>query len=125
VAALRTLEIMEEEGLLANATAMGALLKQGLHDSLGGVTGVKEIRGQGLMLGVELNRPCAEIVSMGLEAGLLTNVTQDSVVRIVPPLIINEAETREMVSRIAGVIKRFLAQSAVVPASDVGKRAAA
>jgi acetylornithine aminotransferase len=111
VAALRTLQIMEEEGLLANATAMGSVLADGLKAALAGVAGVVEVRGQGLMLGLELNRPCSEIVEMALEDGLLTNVTQDSVVRILPPLIINESEAREMVKRLSAVVKRFLAKS--------------
>lgn len=111
VAALRTLQIMEEEGLLANATAMGSVLADGLKAALAGVAGVVEVRGQGLMLGLELNQPCGEIVEMALEDGLLTNVTQDSVVRILPPLIINEAEAREMVKRLSAVVKRFLAKS--------------
>jgi acetylornithine/N-succinyldiaminopimelate aminotransferase len=116
VAALRTLEIMEEEGLLANAAAMGEVIKNGLRDALAGIDGVKEIRGQGLMLGVELNRACAEIVPMGLDIGLLTNVTQDSVVRILPPLIINAAEARELVARLSTVIKQFLATPVKVAA---------
>ena len=110
VAALRTLEIMEEEGLLANATRMGAILKDGFNQALQGVVGVKEVRGMGLMLGIELNRPCADIVALALAAGILTNVTQDSVIRLVPPLIINESEAREIVARLAPVIKAFLAQ---------------
>ena len=110
VAALRTLEIMEEEGLLANATRMGAILKNGFNQALQGVVGVKDVRGMGLMLGIELNRPCADIVSLALAAGILTNVTQDSVIRLVPPLIINESEAREIVARLAPVIKAFLAQ---------------
>ena len=110
VAALRTLEIMEEEGLLANATRMGAILKDGFNQALQGVVGVKEVRGMGLMLGIELNRPCADIVAMALAAGILTNVTQDSVIRLVPPLIIDESEAREIVARLAPVIKAFLAQ---------------
>lgn len=110
VAALRTLEIMEEEGLLANATAMGAIVADGLRAALAGVAGVVEVRGQGLMLGLELNRPCGEIVEMALEDGLLTNVTQDCVIRILPPLIINESEAREMVKRLSAVTKRFLAK---------------
>jgi acetylornithine aminotransferase len=111
VAALRTLQIMEEEGLLANATAMGSVLADGLKAALAGVAGVVEVRGQGLMLGLELNRPCSEIVEMALEDGLLTNVTQDCVIRILPPLIINESEAREMVKRLSAVVKRFLAKS--------------
>jgi acetylornithine/N-succinyldiaminopimelate aminotransferase len=110
VAAMRTLEIMEEEGLLANATRMGAIVKSGFSQALQGVTGVKEIRGMGLMLGIELDRPCGDIVKHALAAGLLTNVTQDSVIRIVPPLIINESEAREIVARLVPVIKAFLAQ---------------
>ena len=109
VAALRTLEIMEEENLLANAHLMGAILKQGLQVGLMGIEGVKEIRGQGLMLGVELNRPCAEIVTMALAAGMLTNVTQGNVLRILPPLIINEAEARDIAQRLSKVVKQFLA----------------
>ncbi len=109
VAALRTLEIMEEEGLLKNATEMGALLKHEFSTALKGVAGVKDIRGAGLMMGIELDRPCADVVKIGLAAGVLTNVTQDCVVRILPPLIINEAEAREIAIRISGAIKSFLA----------------
>ncbi|MFM7459857.1 MAG: aspartate aminotransferase family protein [Burkholderiales bacterium] len=111
VAALRTLQIMEEEGLLANATAMGNVVADGLKAALAGVAGVVEVRGQGLMLGLELNRPCGEIVEMAIEDGLLTNVTQDCVIRILPPLIINEAEAHEMVKRLSTVVKRFLAKA--------------
>ena len=110
VAAMRTLEIMEEEGLLANAANMGAIVKNGFKEALHGVAGVKEIRGLGLMLGIELNRPCGEIVTRALDAGMLTNVTQDSVIRLLPPLIINEVEAREIVARLVPVIKAFLTQ---------------
>ncbi len=116
VAALRTIEIMEEEELLANAANMGAVLKDGFSHALQGVVGVKAVRGMGLMLGVELDRPCGDIVKMALDAGLLTNVTQDSVIRIVPPLIINEAEAREIVARLSSVIKAFLSQPMQVAA---------
>ena len=112
VAALRTLEIMEEEGLLANAAKMGDLMQHEFKSSLAGVGGVKEIRGMGLMMGIELDRPCAGVVKLGLDAGVFTNVTQDSVVRILPPLIINESEVKEIVMRISSAIKSFLAMSA-------------
>jgi acetylornithine aminotransferase len=111
VTSLRTLEIMEEDNLLENATKMGALLQQSLTSALEGVAGVVELRGQGLMLGLELDRPCGEIVGMALANGLLTNVTQDNVVRILPPLIINEAETREIATRLAAVVRAFLAKT--------------
>ena len=109
VAALRTLEIMEEEGLLANATKMGAIVKSGFSQALQGVAGVKEVRGAGLMLGIELDRPCTAIVQLALDAGIFTNVTQENVIRLLPPLIINESEAREIVARLAPVIKAFLA----------------
>ena len=89
---------------------MGAIVKNGFSQALQGVAGVKEIRGMGLMLGIELDRPCGDIVKSALEAGILTNVTQDSVIRLVPPLIINESEAREIVARLAPVIKAFLTQ---------------
>ena len=111
VAALRTLEIMEEEDLLANAVKMGEIMKAEFQRVLAGVAGVKEIRGMGLMMGIELDRPCGDIVNMALESDLFTNVTQDSVIRLLPPLIINEAEAREIVARLAPVIKSFLSQA--------------
>jgi acetylornithine aminotransferase len=111
VAALRTLEIMEEEGLLANAAAMGEIIKSGFQRALADVGGVRQIRGMGLMLGIELDRPAGEIVQMALGAGLLTNVTQDNVIRLLPPLIINEAEAREIVARLAPVIRAFLSRT--------------
>lgn len=112
VASLRTLEIMEEEGLLANAVRMGDIIKSGFQSALAGVPGFREIRGMGLMLGLELDRPCGDIVNMALAANVLTNVTQDSVIRLVPPLIINESEAKEIVARLVPVIKSFLAQPA-------------
>ena len=108
VAALRTLEIMEEEGLLANAATMGAALKAGFAAALANVSGVKDIRGMGLMLGIELDRPCAEVVKMALDGGVLINVTQDRVIRLLPPLIINAAEANELVTRVSAAIKAFL-----------------
>ena len=111
VAALRTLEIMEEEGLIANAIKLGEIMKTEFRKALAGVAGVKEIRGMGLMMGIELDRPCGDIVNMALESGLMTNVTQDSVIRLLPPLIINETEAREIVARLVPVIASFLSQA--------------
>jgi acetylornithine/N-succinyldiaminopimelate aminotransferase len=109
VAALRTLEIMAEEKLLENAARMGDLLKREFTAALTDVAGVKDIRGMGLMMGIELDRPCADVVKIALDHGVFTNVTQDSVVRLLPPLIVNEAEAKEMVVRISKAIKAFLA----------------
>ncbi len=111
-AGIETLRIMEEEGLLENAAAVGAHLKAALERGLAGVDGVTEIRGAGLMLGIELDRPCGVVLTRALEAGLLLSVTADSVVRLVPPLTLSVAEADEIVAILVPVIKTFLAESA-------------
>ena len=108
-AALTTIRVIEEEGLLANAERVGAQIRQHFRDALSGVKGVVDIRGHGLMIGVELDRPCAALVAQGLAAGLLINVTADKVVRFLPPLIFSENDARELVDRVAPLIKDFLA----------------
>jgi acetylornithine aminotransferase len=110
-AGVETLRIMEEDGLLANASAVGATLREGLERELKGVEGVREIRGAGLMIGVELDRPCAALVGLALEAGLLISVTADSVIRIVPPLILSADEAGQIVAILAPLVRTFLAGS--------------
>lgn len=107
-AALATLEIMAQEGLLENAARQGERLKKGLTQALAGVPGVLEIRGQGLMLGIELDRPCAELVTQALEQGLLLNVTSDKVVRLLPPLILTEDQCDQIIALLAPLIRQFL-----------------
>ena len=111
-AGIETLRIMEEEGLLENAATVGAHLKAALERELAGVAGVTEVRGAGLMLGIELDRPCGVVLTRALEAGLLLSVTADSVVRLVPPLTLSVAEADEIVAILVPVIKTFLAESA-------------
>ena len=111
VAAITTLEVIEREGLLANAEAMGAVIQDGLRRELAGVAGVKEIRGMGLMLGIELDRPCGDIVKRALEAGLVVNVTADKVIRLLPPLVIRRNEAELLVEILAPIVKHFLAQA--------------
>ncbi len=108
-AALTTIDVIEQDGLLANAAQIGALIRQLFAEALAGVKGVVDIRGHGLMIGLELDRPCGTLVGKGLEAGLLINVTADSVVRFLPPLIFTERDARELVERCAPLIKDFLA----------------
>jgi len=117
VAAYTTLEIIEKEGLLAHAEAMGKVIRDGLQRELAGVAGVKEIRGMGLMLGVELDRPCGDIVKQALEAGLVTNVTADKVIRLLPPLVIRKNEAEMLVEILAPLVKRFLAQAPAAAAA--------
>lgn len=110
-AGVETIRIMEEEGLLANAEKVGAVLKGGLERELAGVKGVTEIRGQGLMLGIELDRPCGEILGLAAQAGLMLSVTAERVIRLVPALILSEDEAKQMVAILVPVIKTFLAET--------------
>jgi acetylornithine aminotransferase len=117
VAALTTLDVIEKDGLLAHAKAMGEVIRGGLERELSGVAGVKEIRGMGLMLGIELDRPCGDIVRRALAAGLVTNVTADKVIRLLPALVIQEAEARELVAILAPLVKAFLAEAPAAAAA--------
>ena len=109
-AGVETIRIMEEDGLLENAAGVGAHLKGALETALKGVAGVKDIRGQGLMLGVELAKPCGDLVLRAAAAGLLLSVTADTVVRLVPSLILTEAEADEIVAILVPLITAFLAE---------------
>jgi acetylornithine/N-succinyldiaminopimelate aminotransferase len=108
VAALTTLEVIERDGLMARAATLGTAIRGGLHAALEGVAGVVDVRGDGLMIGVELDRPCAELVGIARESGLLINVTADTVVRLLPPLILSNAEARLVVEILAPLIRKFL-----------------
>lgn len=107
-AALTTIDVIERDGLMANAEKIGERIRQGFRDAFVGLAGIKEIRGKGLMIGIELDRPCGDLVKQALAAGMLINVTSDSVVRLLPALIYREAEADELVSRLAPLIKEFL-----------------
>lgn len=111
-AGVETLRIMEADGLLANASTVGAALRDGLVRELAGVAGVVEIRGQGLMLGIELDRPCGVLLNRAMAAGLLISVTADKVVRLVPPLILSADEAAQVVAILCPLIKTFLAEPA-------------
>ncbi len=110
-AGVETLRIMEEDGLLENAARVGEHLRAALHRELHKLPGFVEVRGQGLMLGIELDRPCGAIMNQALEAGLLLSVTADSVIRLVPPLIITVEEADEIVAILAPIVKKFLASA--------------
>lgn len=109
-AALATLNALEEERLLENATSVGDYLKAGLSRELSGVAGVTEVRGQGLMIGIELARPCGELVGKALDAGLLINVTREKVIRLLPPLILSRQEADQIIEILVPMIKAFLAK---------------
>jgi acetylornithine/N-succinyldiaminopimelate aminotransferase len=109
-AGVETLRIMEEEGLLENAARTGAHLRKKLEEAFAGLKGVTEIRGQGLMLGIELAKPCGVLTTRAAEAGLLISVTAENVIRLVPPLILTPAEAEEIVAILAPLVKAFLAE---------------
>jgi acetylornithine aminotransferase len=109
-AALTTLNIMEQDKLLAHADKLGAWLKQQFQTRLGGLKGVVAVRGQGLMLGIELDKPCGELVAKALEKGLIINVTADSVIRLLPSLIFSETEAQQLVDILCPLVTEFLAQ---------------
>jgi len=114
-AVVTTIDAMREQGLLQNAARVGQVMREALAAAFAGVPGVVEIRGMGMMIGVQLDRPCGELVRAALDAGLVINVTADSVVRMLPPLVMSEAEGREAVARLAPLVKSFLARDAAPP----------
>ncbi len=107
-AGLTTLNIMEQDKLLAHAESLGQFIRQGIATALQGVNGVKEIRGQGLMLGIELDKPCGDLVKLALAQGLLTNVTADNVIRLLPALVMSQDEAQQLLDILCPLIKEFL-----------------
>ena len=107
-AAMTTLDVIEADGLMARAELLGDAIRGGLRAALAGVAGIVDVRGDGLMIGIELDRPCGELVTRALEAGLLINVTAERVVRLLPPLVMSDAEGAELVATLAGCIRKFL-----------------
>jgi len=108
-AALTTLDITEDEDLLKNAAEMGDFMLSGFRSRLADQAGVAHIRGQGLMLGIELTKPCGDLVKRALERGLLINVTQDTVIRLLPPLVIQRPEAERVVDGVSALVREFLA----------------
>jgi len=109
VAALTTLSVIEDDKLLDRAVALGERIRSRVRTALAGNAAIVDVRGSGLMIGIELDRPCGALVAAGLEAGILINVTADKVIRLLPPLVMSDAEADELVDTLATVVKRFLA----------------
>lgn len=108
-AALATLDAIEQQSLRENADKVGAYIRNTLKEKLADVAGVIEIRGQGLMIGIELDRPCGDIVANMRDCGFLVNVTADKVIRLVPPLIFSQTNADELIPVLVEEIKVFLA----------------
>ncbi|MBT3888352.1 MAG: aspartate aminotransferase family protein [Rhodobacterales bacterium] len=106
-AAITTLDIIEEENLMRNALEQGNFIQENLLEQLGNLSHVTQIRGHGLMIGIELTKPCGELVKKALEQGLLLNVTSDKVVRLLPPLVIKQNESEQIINMVSTLIKEF------------------
>ena len=106
-AAITTLDIIEEENLMGNALEQGNFIRKNLLKKLGNLTHVTQIRGHGLMIGIELTKPCGELVTKALEQGLLLNVTSDKVVRLLPPLVIKQNESEQIIDMVSTLIEEF------------------
>ncbi|MCX7192838.1 MAG: aspartate aminotransferase family protein [Proteobacteria bacterium] len=108
VAGLTTLNIVEQDQLLAHAEQLGQFIRKGFTDALQNVKGFREVRGMGLMIGVELDKPCGDLVKQALARGLLINVTADNVVRLLPSLVMSQTEAQQLLDILCPLIKDFL-----------------
>jgi len=108
-AALAVVDTIESGSLVSRAATLGEKILSGLSSALDGITGVKEIRGLGLLIGIELDRPCKELMQTALDKGLVINVTADSVIRLLPPLVMSDTEADQLVTDVADLVKEFLA----------------
>ncbi|MFZ4498972.1 MAG: aspartate aminotransferase family protein [Burkholderiales bacterium] len=107
-AALTTLQVMADEGLLAHAQNLGGWIVDAFRDRIGGLPGVVQVRGLGLMIGIELDRPCTQLVGEALAQGMLINVTQDCIIRLVPPLVLTAADARALVDGVSTLVSALL-----------------
>jgi acetylornithine aminotransferase len=110
MAALTTLSVIEDEGLMENAVRIGDFIRSELGRRLADARGLKEIRGRGLMIGIELEYPCGELVQQALDRGLLINVTVDNVIRLVPPLVLKREEAELLLDTLVPLTTAFLAR---------------
>lgn len=96
-----------EENTVENARVMGAYLMNGLQQALANKNGVVEVRGKGLMIGIELDKPCEEIYAIGLDERILVNIAAKNVIRLLPPFILNKEEADQIVDRIRRCVDKF------------------
>jgi acetylornithine aminotransferase len=108
-AALATCQVIQQDQLVAKAHQLGLRLLTGFQKALADCPGVRDIRGKGLMLGIQLDRPCTELVHLALEAGILINVTAGDVIRLLPPLILSDTEADQLIDQLCALIYAFYA----------------
>ncbi len=111
-AGLAVLDVLEQNDLATRAENLGTRMLLGLAEALNGNTHVTDIRGKGLMIGIELDRPCGDLVKRALEQGLLINVTAERTVRLLPPLILSDAEADQIVQQVSALVNDFLRENA-------------
>jgi acetylornithine/N-succinyldiaminopimelate aminotransferase len=116
-AALATLAIIEEERLMENSVRVGDFIRSELARKIGALKGVREIRGQGLMIGIELDYPCGELVQQALDRGILINVTVDNVIRLLPPLVLRREEAETLLAALVPLVTEFLARQSAAQAA--------
>jgi len=105
---LGVLEVIESQGLCTRAAELGERMQRAFSERLGDLEGVVTVRSAGLMVGIELDRPCGELVSQALEQGLLINVTAERVIRLLPPLILSDQECDEIIEKVCLLVSGFL-----------------
>jgi acetylornithine aminotransferase len=108
-AALAVLNTIENEKLVERAATLGQHLFDGFKARLAEQPMVKEIRGMGLLIGIELNEACPELVAAALEKGMLINVTANTVIRLLPPLILSDAQAQQVIDTVSDLINDFAA----------------
>jgi acetylornithine/N-succinyldiaminopimelate aminotransferase len=109
-AALAVIDTIERDELVKHADELGRQMLEGFRERLTGVPGVKEIRGLGLMIGIELDRPCATLVMRALDRGLLINVTAERVIRLLPPMVTTVHQSEKVVDNVSELVREFLSE---------------
>jgi len=108
-AALAVIETCEKNNLAERAAMLSEKIITGFKENLKDIDAVIDIRSKGLMIGIQLDRPCAELVKAGLDAGILINVTAGDVVRLLPPLIITDEQADKIITMVSELIRKFVA----------------
>ncbi|MDX1487218.1 MAG: aminotransferase class III-fold pyridoxal phosphate-dependent enzyme, partial [Acidiferrobacterales bacterium] len=106
-AALAVIGVLQAEGLASRAATLGERMLVTLREELASLPWVKAVRGKGLMLGIELDRPCTELAHAAIERGLLMNVTAQSVIRLLPPLILDDAQAEQITTTVVDLVRGF------------------
>ncbi len=108
--ALTVMKTLVDDGVIARVPALSKRLLEGFHAQLASVTGVVQVRGHGLLIGIELDRPCSDLVARARDAGLLINVTAEKTIRLLPPLVFTDADADLLVAKLSALVGEFLAQ---------------